>query len=353
MEARETVMEPRAAMSHAPAAAAGRINGKRITLVLLGIVVSVFFGWLATRKISLDEVRRSLTDAHYGWVIPSLVLTFVGGWLRAIRWKLLFRDPERVTVTESFGALSIGLMFNNLLPSRAGEVPRLFALRRTTGLSAFEIGTTIITERILDVFVLALAAVALLPLFPNRGWIHLLGVICAGIVAGCVLLAVLVAVFRQRLRSVLLWGLRKLPFLGEERARSIVEGVSAGGRILMRPRRLAVTLALTALAWGAVGLSGWVLFPAFDLHPGAAAPWLILVANSFALTIPSSSAAVGLYEASVQASLVAFGVSHSTALSYALVLHAINFFPIILVGIAASWLMSRSAPHPRLRSSPT
>jgi glycosyltransferase 2 family protein len=321
-------------------------RGRRAGLVLLGLVVSAFFAWLASRKISLAEVGDSLASADYVWLAPAIALTLVGTWVRAVRWRMLFADPDAVEPRYSFGALSIGLMFNNLLPSRAGEVPRVFALRRASGLSAFEIGTTIAVERVLDVFALALAGVMLWPFLPDRAWIDVLGVVCAGIVAGCVALVLLLLLFRRRLLSVLASVLRR--FVSEGRTLSIRAAVAAGARILLRPRRLALAVTLSFAVWGIVGLSIWALLPAFGLEDvDPLVPWLILVANSFALTIPSSSGAVGVYEASVQAALVAFGVSASTALSYGLLLHAVNFFPIIVIGAAASWAMSRAPSRRR------
>jgi uncharacterized protein (TIRG00374 family) len=322
---------------------------RKVGMALVGLAISVFFTWIATRKISVHDVRQSLSVAHYGWLIPCVILTFLTGWLRAVRWRMLFIKPESLTNAQSFGAVSIGLMFNNLLPSRAGEVPRLLALRRATGISGFEVGMTILVERMLDVFVLALAAVALWPFLPSKGWIHALGLLCAGIVAGCALLVVGLAIFRQPLSKLLVWILRRVPIISEERVQSVRAGVTAGSRILLKPRRLAIAVGLSALLWAVAGLSGWVLFPAFDLNTSGLAPWLLLLANSFALTIPSSSGAIGVYEASIQAALVAFGVSASVALSFALVLHAVNFLPIIVVGGLASWLMGKKPAHQRFR----
>jgi uncharacterized protein (TIRG00374 family) len=111
--------------------------------------------------------------------------------------------------------------------------------------------------------------------------------------------------------------------------------------VLADRRRLAWCVLLSAAVWGVAGLAALVLFPAFDLDAGTLAPWLLLVANSFALVVPSSPGTVGVYEASVQASLVAFGVAKATAVSLALVLHAVNFFPVIAVGAIAWWWLRR------------
>jgi uncharacterized protein (TIRG00374 family) len=232
-------------------------------------------------------------------------------------------------------------MFNNLLPSRAGDIMRVLALRRATGLSAVEIGTTVVIERVLDVFVLGVFGLALWPWLPDAAWIDALAAVCAGIVAACILGVALLAALRTPARSLVGRGLRRLPRVSPERAERLQRALTAGGLVLASPRRLAICVGLSAATWLAAGVAALVLFPAFDLDAGSLAPWLLLVANSFALVVPSSPGTVGVYEASVQASLVAFGVGPATALSFALVLHAVNFFPVIAVGVAA-WFWLRN-----------
>jgi len=339
-----------------PAPPVGRpsVRGRRrqIAAIAVGIAISILAGYLALDKISLQQVGASLDDANYVWLIPSVLLVFPIVVLRAWRWKRLFNDPDKVPLSESFAATSIGLMFNNILPSRVGEVPRIFALRRTTGLSAFEIGATLIVERVLDVFVIAVLGAALWPLFPeSKAWIDALGLFCVGVIVASVLLVAGLAVFRERLTRVFVRVLTRLPFVSEERARSVGYALGAGSAILFRPRQLAAVLGITALIWGTGALSLWVLFPAFDLDTGAAAPWLILVANTFAIMIPSGPAGVGVYEASVQVALIAAGIGASIALAYAVVLHAVNFFPVIVLGAFCSWWMARQPANPRFEAA--
>jgi glycosyltransferase 2 family protein len=327
---------------------AGRTRRRRLVGIGVGIAISVAFGYLALEKISLGEVWQSLSGAHYFWLIPSTLVGLLPVLvLRAYRWRILFDDPATVPVRDSFAAINVGLMFGNLLPSRAGEVPRVFALRRTTGLSAFEIGATVLVERLLDTFVLAIFGAALWPLFPEQAWIRVLGLVCVGVIVGFLALLVAVAVFRGRFAALVLGMLRRLPWVSDERALSVQRALAAGSAILLRPKRLIEALLITVVVWGMGVLAIWLLFPAFDLDVGGSAPWLILVANAFAITLPAGPAGVGVFEASIQAALIAYNVSASTALSYAVVLHATNFLPLILIGAASSWWIACRPAHPR------
>ena len=337
---------PRGPIPPGAPAGSGRRGWRRPLAIAIGIAVSFGFGYVALSKISLDQVGTSLADAHYLWLVPATLLLLPIALLRAWRWKLLFNDPDSVPMTDSFAATNVGLMANNLLPQRVGEVPRVFALRRTTGISGFEIAATVIVERVLDVFILAVCGAALWPFFPDETWVRALGFLCVGLILASAALIVALAIFRERLGDLLLKGLKRLPFVTEDRAERMHLALVAGGAILLRPRQLAEVLAISALIWVIGALSIWVLFPAFDLDLGASAPWLILLANTFAIMLPSGPATLGFYEASVQVALIALGISASTALSYAVVLHAVNFFPVLLVGAACSWWIARQPPAP-------
>lgn len=306
-------------------------------LIVVGALVSAVGLWLAFRRVALDDVWASLSDAEWIWIVPALALTYLTLLIRAVRWRHLFLEPERVSTWESAKAVNVGLFFNNILPSRAGEVPRMFALGRRTGISKVEIGGTIVVERCLDVLTLAVAALIAWPFLPDDSWVQALCVICAAIVAGFVVGTIAVAVFRQRARALFEAILRRLPFVSDERATAVTASLARGAHIVANPRRLALALMLSAAVWVVATLSVFALFPAFDIPLSTASAVLVIVATSLALTVPSTSGGLGVYEAAVQSSLVAVSVSASTALSFALVLHAINFVPICLTGVLASW----------------
>jgi uncharacterized membrane protein YbhN (UPF0104 family) len=71
---------------------------------------------------------------------------------------------------------------------------------------------------------------------------------------------------------------------------------------------------------------------AFHLHLPFAAAVLVMVAIGLGMILPSPPAAVGVFEGATLIALRAYGLPHSTALSYALVLHLMNFVPFVLVG---------------------
>jgi hypothetical protein len=90
----------------------------------------------------------------------------------------------------------------------------------------------------------------------------------------------------------------------------------------------------------------WLVLPAVDLGLSPLAGMLVPLAVGERKVLPSSPAALGVFEAAPIVPLGAHGVG-AAALSYAVVLRAANFFPFAVVGLA---LVRSAARHPPGRS---
>ncbi len=60
---------------------------------------------------------------------------------------------------------------------------------------------------------------------------------------------------------------------------------------------------------------------------------ILLVITTIAIAIPSSPGYVGTYHYLCQITLAMFGVPNGPALSFATVVHGINYLPIVIVGL--------------------
>jgi uncharacterized protein (TIRG00374 family) len=303
--------------------------------VWVGVAVTLVFAYLAVRNAHLDEVREALRESEMLWLAPAFLVLAVAVFLRAVRWWSLYTPSSRPPLAAVTRALLVGYFFNNVLPLRAGEAARIVALHRYAGTSRVESVATSVLERVYDVLALLLLLFVLLPWLPDVRWLDAAAVF-AGLVAGLVVLSVVVLA-RWGVQPVhfLLRPLHRVPRLHAERIETGAENV-ARGLVGLRHPAVALPAALwTVLSWIVVGLSAWLVLRGFELGVSLSpvAGIFVVITINLALILPSSPAAVGVFEAATLLALDAYGVSESAALSYALVLHALNFLPFVAVGV--------------------
>jgi glycosyltransferase 2 family protein len=310
-----------------------RLPARTAGLVALGFAVSAGFTYLALRDVRLHDVWAGLRRSNYWWVLPAIGLLLVALALRGMRWRFLFGAGTRPPYRPVLSATILGQFFNNVLPARAGEVARVIALNRSTRTSRAEIVATVVVERVYDVLALLVLLFVLLPWLPRVTWVHAAAILAIVLVVGTAVAVVVLIRFGERPFEVLLRPLARLPFLSLERTERAAASLVRGAASLRDPWLALIALALTIVSWLLLALSTWVLMLGFDLGVSALAGVLVSVAIGLSLILPSSPAAVGVFETAALVALKAYGVEKSDALSYALVLHAVNFFPYVALGV--------------------
>ena len=112
-----------------------------------------------------------LRDSNWWWWAAACITGTLIFPLRAIRWRIIL-DPiaHRLPVNILWRATAIGMMGNNLLPARAGEFARAYALSRETDRVSFSAAfASLAVDRIFDAFVVLLLMLAAMsaPGFPD------------------------------------------------------------------------------------------------------------------------------------------------------------------------------------------
>lgn len=304
------------------------------TVFWLGIAISAIFGFLALREANLSEVWDALRGMSYGWLAPALLVFAAGIFLRAVRWQLLFHRSTRPPLGAATSAMLIGYLFNNILPLRAGEAARIVTLKQRAGVSRSESAATVVLERAYDVLTLVLLLLVLSPWLPDVGWLRAAAVVAVLLAACLAAGAIALIVWGVRPLRFALRPLSLLPFLDDGRLAVGAESLGRGLAALRSVRLALTTIALALLSWLVLGLSYWLVMLGFDLELSPLAGVLVTIALGAGMMLPSSPAAVGVFEAATIVALAAYDVDGSEALSYALVLHAFNFVPFLVVGLA-------------------
>jgi glycosyltransferase 2 family protein len=310
-------------------------RGLRPLLAAAGLVVTVACMYFAVRGVALDDAVEALRDSNLLWLAPTVPVFVLAIALRALRWWSLFAPDQRPSLRAITYALLIGYFFNNILPARAGEAARVIALHRRAATPRAETIGTVVVERLFDVLALLIVLFASYPWLPEVSWLRAAAIF--GAVAVAVLLGLVFVIVRYDERAVhwLLSPLRRIRRAGvAERLEAAAVNATRGLVALRSPRIALRGMLLTIASWATLGASYAILTNAFALDLPLVAGMLVTVAINLSLVLPSSPAALGVFEAATVVALRAFDVPHAEALSYALVLHLLNLVPFLVIGVA-------------------
>lgn len=308
--------------------------------IWIGVLISIVFIWLALRGLHLEDFWDAVKQANYVWLIPGVAVYFIGVWVRAWRWHYLLGPIKRIPTKTIFPITTIGYMGNNIYPARAGEVLRAVILKRREGVSVSASLATIIVERIFDgVVMLAFVFVNLPELARLTGSSGFVGniqevaVIGTGVFLGALVVFLLAAMFPQRTAKVGLWFIdRSIPGRYRERLTGLMSKFLDGLASLRSPYNVLMVFFTSILIWLLETGKYWFVMHAFDFSVSFFALMLMNGIVNLATTIPSAPGYIGTFDAPGIAVLTAYGVDHSMAAGYTLVLHVALWLPITLLG---------------------
>jgi hypothetical protein len=246
-----------------------------------------------------------------------------------------------------FPVTCIGYMGNNIYPARAGEVLRAVVLKRREGVPISASLATVIVERIFDGVVMLAFVFLNLPALAKLadsdsgflGNIQSLALIGMGIFVGALVIFLLAAMFPVVTLRLGQWLIdRLLPVRIREKTSGIMHKFLDGLASLRSPFNILMVFLTSVVIWLLETIKYWFVMHAFSFTVSFFALMLLNGIANLATTIPSAPGYIGTWEAVTKAVLVAFGVSGSEALAYAVVLHVALWLPITLLG---AWFLAR------------
>src|SRR6266498_4391998 len=316
----------------------------------VGVLISAGFLYWAFSKLAWNEFWNSIQTANYWWLIPGIIVYFVAVWIRAWRWHYLLGPIKKIPTETMFPITAIGYMGNNIYPARAGEVLRAVILKRKEGVSVSASLATIIVERIFDgVVMLAFVFVNLPELAKLTGGSGFVGniqqvaVIGTSLFIGALVIFLLAAMFPQITAK---FGLQVIERLTPQRLHSRIIGFMNrfldGLASLRSPFNVLMVFFTSVIIWLLETGKYWLVMQAFPFHVSFFALMLMNGIVNLATTIPSAPGYIGTFDAPGIAVLTAYGVEHSVAAGYTLVLHVALWLPITLLG---AYFLTREGMH--------
>jgi uncharacterized protein (TIRG00374 family) len=316
----------------------GRIHYGAIALkrwqFWLGVLVSVFFLWLALRGLDLSLFWETIKAAKYAWLVPAILAYFGAVWARTWRWHYMLRGIKPIPTARLFPTVCIGYMGNNIFPGRAGELLRAYVLKMDEGIAMSASIATILVERIFDGLVMLLFVFITLPLVPDLNPDLRQLVILASLVffAALVMFLALASAPTTARRVYVVLISRLVPARFREKLLTLADLFMEGLVGLRHGRDLTMTFLTSIVVWLLETVKYWFVMHAFPFEVSFFALMLMNGLANLALTVPAAPGGIGPFDWAGIETLAAFNVERTLASAYTLVLHVALWLPITLLG---------------------
>jgi uncharacterized protein (TIRG00374 family) len=307
---------------------------------VLGGVLSAALIYWTLHGISPAEVARRLSEADPLLFAAGIFCATAIFPVRALRWRMILEPvASRIPFGPLWRSTAIGMMVNNVLPARAGEIARAYALKKETQVPFATGLASLVVDRLFDAIVLLLlAALALLdPALSGSQRIAGRPLSSFATGAGAVVLVLLLGTYAliffpaQLLRLFELLARRLSPAV-KERGRRVLETFMQGLSVLRSPGRFAAVFAWSIAHWLLNGVGIWLTFRAVGVNAPFSAALFLQAFIALGTAVPAAPGFFGVFEYMSIQGLSVYGVSQQQAATWAIGYHLLSFIPITLIG---------------------
>ena len=309
---------------------------KKVLQVIFPLLLGIFILVWVYRDFNFQRVGEvMLHGMDYGWIALSLLFGVFANLFRGWRWRLALEPlGEYPKTANCVYAIFISYASNLVIP-RVGEVTRCGVLSKYDGISFPKSLGTVVSERMIDTLCVGLiTGIVLLlqmPVFAtffaetgtNVG--RYAEVLTSGhfyFIILCVLAILVLAFFL--IRNIALFA----------KLKGILQNVWQGIVALKDIRQIPLYIIYTLGIWVCYFLEFYLAFFAFDFSAGLgiSAGLVMFVVGTLAVIVPTPNGA-GPWHFAVMTMMMLYGVGKEDAGIFALLVHGIQTFLLILLGI--------------------
>jgi phosphatidyl-myo-inositol alpha-mannosyltransferase len=299
---------------------------------------------LALQRIGIDSIVNSLVAATPWWVLVAFALMCTSMLARAESWHAILRAAlpgVRVRRRHAVRGVMIGVLMSATLPARLGEPSRALIVARRLGRVRERLPIvlgTLVSQTLLNLVALVvLGSIMFATVGLFRGHESSLLLVTIAPIAALALVALTPVLLRKgapsRFRRLRMWV-----------ARAMVD-VRRGLMVFRNPKLGAWAAFMQLLAWAIQWVACYALLVALGLDhkAGMGAAAAVLFAVNVTAVIPATPSNIGVFQAACVAVLSAYGVNHTDAFAYGIILQAVEVATAFalgmpsLVGEGMSW----------------
>lgn len=303
--------------------------------------IGLFFVYWFLLKLSPDQraaIWDSFKEANYWWVGLLVIASLMSHYLRAVRWRLLFKPmgivPSRNNI---FGSVIVAYMANLAFP-RLGEVMRCATLKTSENIAMEKSLGTVVTERLFDMVAFGvILLIGLLVMFGQaKDWLY--DTLSQEFASLPRLWLVLVVVVALGVATIWIYTKNRKRWLGNKlfaKIDRLVVGALDGLRSIFKlgQRDLALFMIYSVGIYLLYILGGLLIFKAFEETAwlGLRAAFVVYIFGSAGMMI--SQGGLGAYPVLVWQALAIYGISEVGGLSCGWLLWGAQQATVLAVGM--------------------
>ena len=316
----------------------------------LSIILAIVFLYIAFYKVDFSEVLTIVSHANIIWVIVFIMITMLGHYLRAVRWKYILNSVKPNTSMKNlFGSLMVGYGVNCVTP-KLGEVTRAVLIGKWENLSRSSMFGTVILERIIDIISLGvsvivalfLTSVSLSEKFP---WLITSLYIMAAVIILSIVMLTLILRSKEKFSDFIIKFIGKISHKFAEKIAYIFTMLAEGFASLKGTKNYFWTIFWTISIIFLYAYGSYVGMLMLDMQNFQSITfgmgWIIMSISAIGIIIPTPGS-TGSYHTLAKSTLVLiFGFGETISVAYAFLTHIIGYILFIVTALIMFFIVNK------------
>jgi uncharacterized membrane protein YbhN (UPF0104 family) len=272
------------------------------------------------RDTQVGPVWRTVLQLRWGPVALAIGVDILSYVTQGLRWRLLLRPVGTLSWLDATQVIYAGLFASEVLPMRAGELLRAYAVARRFNTDVAAVLPSILVERMLDGAWLAfgIGLTAMFVPLPRD-------LLRAGDVLGLLILLA---------TGLFLYVVLRAPPT-QPATIAWLDRLRSGAREIGLRRETYFAFGLSLALLAAQILAFWLVMRAYGLDAGLGVASATLIIVHLGTAIPNAPANVGTYQFFCVVGLMLFGIDKSIAAGFSVVVFVVLTVPLWLLGSVA------------------
>ena len=324
------------------------MNLRSILRIVLPLIIGGAILWWMYRGFDWDTLQRAMTsEMNWTWMWLSFPFGILAQVFRALRWRQVLRPlGERPRLHTSVNAIFLSYASSLVVP-RMGEVLRCGVLKRYDGVSFSRGVGTVVTERVVDMVMIAVLSLVVfvlqIPVF--AAFIERTGVSLSGFLGQFTTTGWLVTIACVALIALTAFVLLRRWKLFT-RTRSVMTDLKDGLLSIRKVDGMGIFLFNSLAIWVCYFLHFYLTFFCFKSTEGLGVDVALVafVVGTFAVLVPTPNGA-GPWHFAVKTVLMLYGVAGDEGALFALIVHAVQTLLVAVLGIYAVGALAVTKPR--------